>query len=307
MTGKFHFRIMGILPKKFYNLKNPDKEELLAIVGKAMNITVNFADTTWFSTYRLYHKKAARFRNDNIFLCGDAAHVHSPAGGQGMNTGLQDAYNLAWKLAFVDQGYASHALLDTYNEEREPVAPQLLKTTDRMFTYMSGENFVLAIIRFYIFPLVMGILTSSEFFRKRIFAAISQLQINYKKSSLSIGKSGNIRAGSRLPLFYIWQNNRKISSYTFVNSFINSPFRIILFNLKASGLISLPSNLFKVLEIELNPNNIASLKNIGLPKSFLILVRPDNYIGYCANKVKLAELDKLMKSGYFLLPVGSAQ
>ena len=77
-----------------------------------------FKACTWFSTYRIHHRAPSRFRDRRCFLLGDAAHIHSPVGAQGMNTGLQDAYNLAWKLALVVKGQADAALLDSYEEER---------------------------------------------------------------------------------------------------------------------------------------------------------------------------------------------
>ena len=80
----------------------------------------------------MQHKVAARFREEGVYLCGDAAHVHSPAGGQGMNTGIQDAANLAWKLALVHRGQARISLLDSYERERRPVAQGVVSTTDRL-------------------------------------------------------------------------------------------------------------------------------------------------------------------------------
>jgi flavin-dependent dehydrogenase len=92
----------------------------------------NVEDVAWSSRFRLQHKVAARFREEGVFLCGDAAHVHSPAGGQGMNTGIQDAANLAWKLALVLRGQAPVSLLDSYERERRPVAQGVVSTTDRL-------------------------------------------------------------------------------------------------------------------------------------------------------------------------------
>ena len=86
----------------------------------------------WSSRFRVQHKLAARFREEEVFLCGDAAHVHSPAGGQGMNTGIQDAANLAWKLALLLRDQASISLLDSYERERRPVAQGVISTTDRL-------------------------------------------------------------------------------------------------------------------------------------------------------------------------------
>ena len=92
----------------------------------------------WFSTYRVHHRVASHFRKGRAFLLGDAAHVHSPVGGQGMNTGIGDAVNLAWKLADVVQGRAQAGLLDSYEPERIAFARRLVATTDRAFVAATG-------------------------------------------------------------------------------------------------------------------------------------------------------------------------
>src|SRR5262245_35152786 len=92
--------------------------EVVPAIQQEAGANLSFKACHWFSTYRIHHRAAARFRDRRCFLLGDAAHIHSPAGGQGMNTGLQDAYNLGWKLALVVQGRAEPALLDTYEQER---------------------------------------------------------------------------------------------------------------------------------------------------------------------------------------------
>jgi 2-polyprenyl-6-methoxyphenol hydroxylase-like FAD-dependent oxidoreductase len=89
-------------------------------------------DIVWSSRFRVAHKVAARFREGNVFLCGDAAHVHSPAGGQGMNTGIQDAANLVWKLTNILRGKARGSFLDSYEWEQRPVAREVVSTTDRL-------------------------------------------------------------------------------------------------------------------------------------------------------------------------------
>lgn len=93
-------------------------------------------EIVWSSRFRVHHKIAASFRQGGVFLCGDAAHVHSPAGGQGMNTGIQDAANIAWKLALVLRGYADSSaagrLLDSYERERRPVAQEVVSATHRI-------------------------------------------------------------------------------------------------------------------------------------------------------------------------------
>src|SRR4029434_162339 len=104
------------------------------------HVPISFKACSWFSTYRIHHRCAARFRDRRCFLLGDAAHIHSPVGAQGMNTGLQDAYNLAWKLALVVSGRAGAALLDSYENERIPVAQPLLSTPPRAFLLVVSDE-----------------------------------------------------------------------------------------------------------------------------------------------------------------------
>ena len=101
---------------------------------------VKIEQVNWFSTYRVHHRVADHFRTGRAFLLGDAAHVHSPAGGQGMNTGIGDAINLAWKLAAVLSGGAEAKLLDSYETERIAFARKLVATTDRVFSFRHGRG-----------------------------------------------------------------------------------------------------------------------------------------------------------------------
>ena len=101
----------------------------------------------WFSTYRVHHRVADRFRKGRAFLLGDAAHIHSPVGGQGMNTGIGDAVNLAWKLAAVLHGRADASLLDSYEPERIAFARRLVATTDRAFTGVTSDGAIARLVR----------------------------------------------------------------------------------------------------------------------------------------------------------------
>ena len=133
MRGKDRWRVIGILPEELRARDDVTFDEVVPSIAREAGADLAFRQCDWFSTYRIHHRAAERFRDRRCFLLGDAAHIHSPAGAQGMNTGLQDAYNLAWKLALVVQGRADAALLDTYEQERIPVAQRLLETTDRAF------------------------------------------------------------------------------------------------------------------------------------------------------------------------------
>ena len=133
MKGTNRWRVIGILPNELAGRDGVTFEDLVPALLQVGGTGLSFTACHWFSTYRIHHRCTERFRDRRCFLLGDAAHIHSPMGGQGMNTGLQDAYNLAWKLALVITNRASEGLLDTYEAERRPFAQQLLATTDRAF------------------------------------------------------------------------------------------------------------------------------------------------------------------------------
>jgi hypothetical protein len=140
-----------------------------------------------------------RFRSGRVFLAGDAAHIHSPAGGQGMNTGIADAINLAWKLVAVIDGAATDRLLDTYQAERLAFARKLVETTDRMFTFASSDGSLAEFVRMRIAPLFASVAFSLATVREFMFRTISQTSLEYRGSPLSSGAAGDVRGGDRLP------------------------------------------------------------------------------------------------------------
>jgi hypothetical protein len=162
-----------------------------------LNLTVN--KVNWFSTYRVHHRVADRFRGGRLFLLGDASHVHSPVGGQEMNTGIGDAVNLAWKLAAVLKGESDDRLLETYEPERIAFARRLVETTDRIFTVVTKQGRVARLFRTRLVPLIVPLLFRLTPVRRWLFRTASQLVINYRHSPLSAGRAGHIQGGDRLP------------------------------------------------------------------------------------------------------------
>src|SRR5205823_14209953 len=146
----------------------------------------------WFSTYRVHHRVAGRFREGRAFLLGDAAHIHSPVGGQGMNTGIGDAVNLAWKLAAVVKGRADASILDSYEPERIAFARRLVATTDRAFTGVTSEGTLARRIRLNIVPLLIPLLFHFQALRRFLFRTVSQTAVSYRGSSLSEGRAGAV-------------------------------------------------------------------------------------------------------------------
>jgi 2-polyprenyl-6-methoxyphenol hydroxylase-like FAD-dependent oxidoreductase len=163
------------------------------------NLKVKVEKVNWFSTYHTHHRVTGRFRKGRAFLLGDAAHIHSPAGGQGMNTGIGDAINLAWKLHAVLAGRAPDALLDSYELERIAFARRLVKTTDQVFTLVTAEGKLAEVIRTKVVPTVLPALARFHFFREFLFRTVSQITINYRHCALNEGKAGGVHGGDRLP------------------------------------------------------------------------------------------------------------
>lgn len=166
-----------------------------AIAG--LGLAVN--KVNWFSTYRVHHRLSEHFRRGPVFLLGDAAHVHSPAGGQGMNTGIGDAVNLAWKLAAVLKGEAQERLLDSYESERQAFARHLVASTDRAFMLATAEGWLADFVRTRIVPVLASFISRLAPLRELMFRTVSQTQLNYRASALSAGRAGRVQGGDRLP------------------------------------------------------------------------------------------------------------
>src|SRR5882762_5377999 len=156
LRGNGHWRLVGTVldfPQGEHGKLSFDD-----VKGKAVeHLKLKIEKVNWFSTYRVHHRVADRFRDRRAFLLGDAAHVHSPVGGQGMNTGIKDAYNLAWKLALVVSGRARAALVHSYEDERLPVANHLLKRTDRLFSIVVSDSWLVGLFRTRVMPKIMGL------------------------------------------------------------------------------------------------------------------------------------------------------
>ncbi|MBT2517082.1 FAD-dependent monooxygenase [Streptomyces sp. ISL-90] len=170
---------------------------------------VRYRDSSWFTTYRLHHRLAARFRDGPFFLAGDAAHIHSPVGAQGMNTGLQEAHNLACAFADVLVGGMPDERLDRYEQERRPVAARLVGTTDRAFATITSDSRWARFMRGRVVPVIGPIvarLVSRVVGGERVFGYISQTRIHYRMTRPSGRDRGRRRdhrrdavVGRRLP------------------------------------------------------------------------------------------------------------
>ncbi|WJH40779.1 FAD-dependent monooxygenase [Aliirhizobium terrae] len=168
------------------------------------HLGIEVTTVNWFSTYRVHHRVAEHFRKSRAFILGDAAHIHSPAGGQGMNTGIGDAINLAWKLKAVLSGgvrdaEAKERLLSSFEEERIAFARKLVRTTDQAFSLATSDGRIAQFVRTRLVPLVMPLAAGLEPIREFMFRTVSQIMINYRGDYLSVGEAGQVHGGDRLP------------------------------------------------------------------------------------------------------------
>jgi 2-polyprenyl-6-methoxyphenol hydroxylase-like FAD-dependent oxidoreductase len=233
------------------------------------NLKLRIAQVNWFSTYRVHHRVAARFRERRVFLLGDAAHVHSPVGGQGMNTGIGDAVNLAWKLAAVLNGGADGRLLETYEQERIGFARRLVATTDRTFTLVTKQGRLARFLRARLVPLILPQLFRLAAVRRFFFHTVSQIGVHYRNSPLSVGAAGAVRGGDRLPWVEIesgGDNFARLASLTW---------QVHVYGEPRQGLAEVCAEHQLALHVfRWQPE----MRRAGLRRAALYLVRPDGYV-----------------------------
>lgn len=280
MKGENNYRVLGTLDK----LRETDEDIVFSDMERGIQSTLGLPlvieQVNWFSTYRLHHRCVDKFRVGRCFLAGDAAHIHSPAGGQGMNTGLQDAYNLAWKLAMVISGHAGEKLLETYHSERYPFARWLLKFTDRAFGIISSRNVLFSWFRIHVGPLILRQLLRKKGVGTNMFQTVSQLWYGYGGSLLSVTHSNTklkFKAGDRFPYVLTPIAGKLTSCYHF---FEEARFHLVIIG-KITGEV--PDHMKSFIKIVYLPHSSAWL-SLGVENSLIILVRPDNYIGLVADE-----------------------
>lgn len=259
-------RLIGIVPKAHEADETITFEAIRADIERDTGVAID--KVNWFSTYRVHHRVADRFRVGRVFLAGDAGHIHSPAGGQGMNTGMGDAVNLAWKLAAVVQGRADQRLLDSYEPERIAFARKLIHSTDQAFRVATSGSRLVGLFRRYLMPKILRLGLGTTFGSRRFFGLISQTRIQYRESAISSGKAGTIEGGDRLP--YVPAANgdnfeplRSLDWQVHVYGEANGEFRAML---ASTGI---PVHVFAWSDIA---------EAAGLQRDGAYLVRPDGHV-----------------------------
>lgn len=288
LPGENRLRVIGLVPTQFANQPDVTFDQIAPLVVAQTGLPIEFYDTEWFAIYKLHHRVAEQFQQGRLFLAGDAAHVHSPVGAQGMNTGLQDAYNLAWKLAAVLQQQADPALLDTYAVERRPIATTLVNTTDRAFRIAAGHNRFARFARRNIVPRIVPRLMRWRFFQQTVFQIVSQTRINYRQSPLA-RQDGNfahgaIQPGDRVPYCFVTDpaSGKRVALHELLRDL-----RLHLLIFDRDGRAPQPTTVTTALGAALGVHLIGySAENrdlfaaFGVQTNAFILVRPDGYVAY---------------------------
>jgi 2-polyprenyl-6-methoxyphenol hydroxylase-like FAD-dependent oxidoreductase len=263
-------RLIGMVPDSMRERDDLTFDDIASHVRKYTGVDVT--EVNWFSTYRIHHRVAPSFRVGRAFLAGDAGHIHSPAGGQGMNTGIGDAVNLSWKLAEVIQGRIDASVLDTYESERLPFARKLVASTDKAFAAMVGQGFAAKWTRTWVIPHLAPRLTRMPEVRKTIFRTISQIRINYRDSALSEGKAGDVHGGDRLP----WVATGEGGNFA---SLRGLEWRLHVYGTASPGLADAAASL------GLAPDVYAwshAASQAGLGHDAAYLVRPDGHVAWAS-------------------------
>ncbi len=311
MRGTDHWRVVGILPPNVRERDDLTFEDVIPSVRTEAGAGLDFKECSWFSTYRIHHRRAARFRDRRCFLLGDAAHIHSPVGAQGMNTGLQDAYNLAWKLALVVAEGADAELLDSYEAERIPVAERLLSTTDRAFSLVVSDSWLAGLFRTRILAKVVAFAMTVERIQKLAFRTISQTGISYRNSPLSETLPGvpnsAPRAGDRFP----WLRLKFLENGPTEDLF--QKLDDTRFNLIVVGQPSLSGgalglgDLLRTHVIPDDPVNDTELARARISGPSFYLLRPDGHVALAGTRLDAAAVKHYLSERHIRFCVPNAE
>jgi 2-polyprenyl-6-methoxyphenol hydroxylase-like FAD-dependent oxidoreductase len=251
--------------------------------GLLQRLRIDVRRVNWFSTYHVHHRVAARFRQGRAFLLGDAAHIHSPVGGQGMNTGVGDAVNLAWKLAAALRGRAPARILDSYEPERIGFARRLIATTDRVFQFVTRSGRLAAGVRVHVAPRVISAAFRLPAVRRFMFRTVSQTAIEYRQSDLSEGRAGRIRGGDRLP----WVQS-ELDNFTPLESL---DWQVHVYGAATRGLAAICAS--RGLRLHVFPWS-PSAARAGLARNASYLVRPDGHVALADPLQSPARLERYL-------------
>jgi 2-polyprenyl-6-methoxyphenol hydroxylase-like FAD-dependent oxidoreductase len=308
VTGFFpikgsRWRIDSNLPTAYDNRSKLTFEVIEQNFKTWTRMNIDFQSQQWFSVTRSSQKQAENIRSQNCFLIGDSAHVHTPVGAQGMNTGLQDAFNLGWKMAFVIKQKAAPSILDSYTSERLGISKGFARYADLAFKVLTSNSKTVKFLRLsflrlfftFLFPFISGL----KNFRLGFFRSISQINLNYRKSILSHHEFGfhflhhSPCPGDRLPYFDLVDAEKPSSIFEKLNS---ESFNLIVLADSLTNELKEIADQFNlsILLIPNNSSNAGIYTLLGIKKTGYFLIRPDMYISLISRNTGLSYLKKFI-------------
>jgi 2-polyprenyl-6-methoxyphenol hydroxylase-like FAD-dependent oxidoreductase len=280
LADKGRVRLIGaIRPGEGRDLEKLTFDDIRDFALQSLQLEVDTVN--WFSVYHIHHRVTEHFRRGRAFLLGDAAHIHTPVGGQGMNTGIGDAINLAWKLRAVLAGRASDTLLDTFETERRAFALRLVRTTDRFFNVAAAEGHFAEVVRTRVAPLILPQIVKMGALREWIFRTVSQITLNYRSKGLDQGQAGPVHGGDRMP----WLKLGESDNYA---AFKQIGWQVHVFGGAKDELRRWCEG--RGVSLHVHPW-AEPMQDSGLRENALYLVRPDTYVGLVMPDQKIEAMD----------------
>ena len=316
--GNKRYRVVMTAPKKT-DWKEPSMKEIEEVFMRRCSDKASLSDPIWLSQFGIAERQIQKYRYQRVFFAGDAAHIHSPMGGQGLNTGLQDIYNLAWKLALVQKGFAKEQLLDSYQFERYPIAKKVLRKTGLMTKMVMARNPLLVSLR----NRIIHSLNSIKLIKNFILRDLAELDISYANSPLSkiLGNKTAFKIGEYLNDFRL--NNAESHEEKFLSQIIQGTrHHLFLFAgvnnsrlqslketakiieefydglIKTHLVLSEPSDLStEHYSVWLDPNCEVQQRFL-IPGASALMIRPDKYLSLTQAPFNQDELLHHLEKGY---------
>lgn len=295
VPGINRYRIVAFIPPELLDKPNLTFEDVRPDIERYTHLRI--MQSFWFATYYSHHRITEHFRRGRVFLLGDAAHIHSPAGGQGMNTGLMDATNLGWKLAAVLKGETDERILASYEPERMAFARVLVSTTDRIFTTVTSPRFAPRVVRSLVPLRLLAVLSRFARMRRWFFGTISQTRVHYRESPISRGVAGRVQAGDRLP-WVPWSEGG--SNY--------DALRTLKPHVQIYGAPSPEVEAFARQHPEFPLTRFSftpEAAHAGLQAGACYLLRPDGYVAYAASRFSREDLLAFLRDVWGWREVGA--